>query len=273
MRSALAAALLAILAAPANRGLAQTAAEPRLVLSVFGGISAGRHAWEIPRQPLLVLGTELSPRYDTLRHARKVRPGLVLGLSGTFFRSARLGLSAEMVFLGLTTEDQCTMVYENVGTDPQNRNAQLCGDIANSGVTPTTVAFSVGGVIRPLPGSAVSPYVRAQAGLAALSGNLISMVGSFTSGGSQLERIVVNDPSGSRLGPSLGGAVGLMIPAGAGNQIRFELRDQILFPRRATGPATDVNAATAPTETFALHNVALTVAFDIVLEQKRGRRY
>lgn len=119
----------------------------------------------------------------------------------------------------------------------------------------------------------MSPYLRVQAGVAALSGNLVSMVGSFIDGGSRLERIVVNDPSSSRLGPSVGAAAGLMIPAGAGNQLRFELRDQILFPRRVTGPAADVNRATAPTGSFALHNAALTVAFDVVLEQKRGRRY
>ena len=250
---------------------AQTSSEPRLILSLFGGVAAGRDIWTVARQPLLVLGTELAPQYDTLRLSRQLHPGLVLGLSGTVFRSARLGLSAEMVFLGLSTEDRCTLVYEN--PDASSRNSQLCGNISSSGVTPTTVAFSVGGVVRPLPRVAVSPYLRAQAGIAAQSGSFVAVVGSFVEGGTRLSRIVINDKAGGRVAPTVGAAAGIMVPTGPGNQLRLEMRDQILFPQRVTGPASDLNQATAPTAAFALHSVSLTVALDVVLEQKRGRRY
>jgi hypothetical protein len=40
---------------------------------------------------------------------------------------------------------------------------------------------------------------------------------------------------------------------------------------RITGPAS--NVAIAPTERFLHHAVGLLVGLDVVLEQKRGRRY
>lgn len=252
---------------------AQTRAEPRLILSLFGGVAAGNDLWEVNRQPLLVLGTELSPLYDTLRISRRLRPGLVLGLSGTLFRSAHLGFSAEIVFLGLSTDDVCRLVHESPGADPLGRNGQICSNIASHSATPTTVGFFVGGVYRAAPRGFLSPYVRVQGGLGSRSGSVVETIGGFVEGGAVRQRVIINDVSKNRVSPTASGAAGLMIPLGPGYQIRLELRDQLLVLNRVTGPADDRNIAIAPTEKFLAHSVGLTAALDIVLEQKRGRRY
>ncbi|MBI4419585.1 MAG: hypothetical protein HY560_02065 [Gemmatimonadetes bacterium] len=264
----LATLLLTLLPIPCR---AQSRAEPRLVLSLFGGVAAGADLWEVNRQPLLVLGTELAPRYDTLRITRRVRPGLALGLSAMLYRSAHAGASAEMVFLGMSTEDVCTLVYEN--PDPLRRNAQICSDISQNSASPTTVGFFLGGIYRIAPRGFISPYVRLQAGVGARSGSVVEIIGAFIQGGVPRQRVVINDASGSRLSPSIGAAAGFAIPLAPGYQVHLELRDQLLLFHRVTGPADDRNSAIAPTERFAMHSVGLTAGLDIILEQKRGRRY
>jgi hypothetical protein len=266
--------LLALLTTlPGSMLPAQERPESRLVLSLFGGVSGGSPLWEVNRQPLLVLGTELAPRYDTLRLSRRLNAGVVLGLTGTVFRSARVGISGEMLFMGLTTDDGCSLAYEAPGADSSRRNSQLCGDVSARSATPTTVAFSLGAVLRPIPRAAVSPYARFQAGLGLRSGSVTEMVGSFTEGSTRQTRLVINDRSNGRIVPALALAGGLMTPLGPGYQVRLELRDQVLFMRRVSGPADSFNQALAPTEPFVIHSLTLTAGLDIVLEQKRGRRY
>ena len=251
----------------------QTRSESRLLLSLFGGVSGGRNLWEVNRQPLLVLGTEVAPRYDTLRLSRRMNAGVVLGIAGTVFQSAQVGLSAEMVFLGLSTDDGCTLVYESPGADAARRNAQVCGSISGQSATPNTVAFSVGATFRPVPQALVGPYGRVHAGVGLRSGSVVEMVGSFVEGSVREQRQVINDLSTGRMSPTVGLAGGLMTPLGPGYQIRLELRDQVMFMRRVAGPADGLNQGVAPTEPFMLHSVSLTAGLDIVLEQKRGRRY
>jgi hypothetical protein len=263
--------LLTILLGYAAPTVAQTRAEPRLILSPFFGLGAGGDLWEIPRQPLLILGTEAAPVYDTLHLTRRINPGLMIGISGTVFRSERFGISGEMVFQSLSSEDLCVMVREN--PDATHKNGQICGNISSHSITPSTVGFSLGGIFRPLPRAAVSPYGRVQAGLAVRSGSVIGMVSSFPEGSLQIERVILNDPSSTRLSPTVGFAGGLMIPLGTGYQFRLEIRDQVLMLQRTTGPATIANDSRPTVENSAFHSVGLAAGLDIVLEQKRGRRY
>jgi hypothetical protein len=259
---------LALLAVPAA-GRAQERPEARLVLSIFGGVSAGRPLWEINRQPVVVLGTEAAPRYDTLRLARSLASGIILGVSGTLFRTPHLGISGEIVFLGLGTDDQCTMVYD--AADPLGRNSQVCSNISRASVSPTAVGFFAGGVYRMAPRGAVTPYLRGQLGLAVRNGSTVETSGSFVDAGGVRQRVLIEDQEGTRLLPSAGVATGLMIQLGPGYQARLELRDQVLPLDRVTGPADALG--NAPTGTRLIHHVALTASIDIVLEQRRGRRY
>lgn len=264
------AALLLGLAAPLG---AQESSEPRMLLSLFGGVSTGAPLWEVNRQPLFVLGTELAPRYDTLRISRRLNAGFALGITGTVFRSATLGLSGEMLFLGLTTDDACEMAYETPGADAQRRNAQVCSDIAGRSRTPTTVALSFGGMYRPFPRAAVSPYLRAQAGFGIRSGGVVEMTGAFGQGSGRQQRLVVNGNGGTSIIPTGAIGAGLLTALGPGYQLRLELRNQVMAMPRVTGPADQLNGAAAPTTSTFRQNFVLTAGLDIVLEQKRGRRY
>jgi hypothetical protein len=261
---------LALLGAPP--AAAQERSEPRLLLSAFGGVAGGRRLWTVNRQPLFVLDTEASPQYDTLRLARNIRPGIVLGFSATLFRSPAFGATAEMVFLGMSTDDQCSIVAEPPPADPLARNAGLCADINSSSVSPTTVGFFVGVTYRAFSRGFASPYLRAQAGIGARSGSTILTEGAYLGAGAVIRRrAVIQETASSSVAPSAGLALGVMVPLSAGHQARLELRDQVLPVKRVTGAANGLGVA--PTGTVLVHSVALTAGIDIVLERRRGRRY
>ena len=265
--------VVAVLGLPAPpSSIAQERPEPRLVLSAFAGIAGGRHLWAINRQPLFVLGTEAAPRYDTLRLSRDIRPGPVLGFAGSFFQSPSLGITGEIIFLGLSTDDHCAVTYENPGADPFTRNAVLCADIDEHSVSPTTVGFYAGATYRAFPRAFASPYLRAEVGVATRSGSTVDTEGAYIDAGGAVRRraVIVDAPSATPV-PSAGVALGVMIPVAAGHQARLELRDQLIPVKRATGVADAL--ATAPTSTALVHSVSLTAGIDIVLERKRGRRY
>lgn len=269
-RRAVAVAALALAGqAPAA---AQQRSEPRLVLSAFAGLAGGRHLWSVNRQPLLVLGTESAPQYDTLLLSRTIRPGLVVGLSGSLFRSPSFGVSAEIVFLGLSTDDECRLTYESPGADALGRNAALCRDINAHSVSPTTVGFLAGATYRAFSRGFASPYVRGQIGIGTRSGSTVVTEGVYLDAGTVIRRrAVISDVPRSSPAFSVGAALGVMVPLSAAQLVRLELRDQVLPMKRVTGVASPL--AIAPTSTVLVHSIALTVGLDIVLERSRGRRY
>lgn len=251
---------------------AQQRSEPRLVLSAFAGLAGGRHLWSVNRQPLLVLGTEAAPQYDSLLLSRSIRPGLVVGLAGSLFRSPSFGVSAEIVFLGLSTDDHCTLTYENPGADVLGRNAALCRDIDTHSVSPTTVAFLAGATYRAFSRGFASPYVRGQIGIGTRSVSTVETEGAYLDAGTLIRRrAVIADVRSSSPVLSAGAALGVMVPLSAGHLVRLELRDQVLPMKRVTGVASPL--AIAPTSTVLVHSIALTAGLDIVLERSRGRRY
>ena len=151
-------------------------------------------------------------------------------------------------------------------------NEQTCNDIARTGNSASTFVFSVGGVYRPVPSAKVQPYLRAQGGIATRSGSTVEVSGRFVDGqGTTFERLVIADPDPGTLDPSASFGVGFMLPFAAGYQARLEFRDQLLFVSRITEPANAL--AQAPTERRLEHSLALSIMLDIVLEQRRGRRY
>jgi hypothetical protein len=61
------------------------------------------------------------------------------------------------------------------------------------------------------------------------------------------------------------------MPLSPGYRFRLEVRDQLARIEVATGPAN--SAAIVPFEKRTFHQLAMVLGYDIVLEQKRGRRY
>jgi hypothetical protein len=263
-------ALVALVAASAlapRPGHAQERSEPRLMFSFFGGISNGSALFDIPVQPLTVINT---PLYDTLALHRSITSALSVGMNATLFGSSNIGVTAEIVYLGLRTDDSCDLLYEH--PDPEEKNRAVCDDITQRTRTVSNVGITLGGAFRMQSRSAVSPYVRLQGGIGIRSLSIVQMGGRFpTSTGQFADRAVIIDQSESAVKPMFVGALGVMFALGSGYQIRAELRDQVLRLERPTGPADDL--ARVNKEGFWSHIPSLVFGVDIILEQKRGRRY
>jgi hypothetical protein len=83
--------------------------------------------------------------------------------------------------------------------------------------------------------------------------------------------LIIRDDDPGGFNASAGVGAGFMIPIGAGYQARLEFRDNLVLIERVTGPADFL--AVAPTDTKLIHSLSLFIMLDIVLEQRRGRRY
>ena len=264
--------VLLLLSAGPSSSSAQTAPDPRLMFSIFGGIAWHGDLWHIPKQQFLTLLPYTS--WDTLNLRRRLTTGPVFGMNATMYRSSHWGLSAEIVYVGLRKDTDCSFVY--MIPDSQRRNEQVCNDITASVKTASNVGISVGGAFRFSTRSLVTPYARLHAGLSVRSSSLVQVTGRLSiqePDGTIVptERVVISDEQDVRLYPLVAGAAGIMFSVSPGYQIRFEIRDQLLILQRPTGPANDL--AVAEIDNFVGHAPALVFGIDIVLEQRRGRRY
>ncbi len=262
--------LAAVALVPGDAG-GQTNPEPRLIFSIFGGVSKSPDLYEIPQQPLLLV---FAPEYDTLALHRQTTTAPMVGLNATVYGPSGFGFTAEAVYIGVRIDDDCRMQHEN--EDLQRRNYQLCNDIARRGGTVSNVGFTVGGAYRFAARSAVSPFVRLQAGITIKSASLVDMAGAYTELTPNNQtvahtRIVIADENNVSAHPLLAGAVGVSFALSPGYHIRAEVRDHIMRFQRPTGPAGDQGQVAI--EGFWGHTPALVFGFDIVLERKRGRRY
>jgi len=265
-------ALTCALSAPAT---AQTGSEANLVLTIFGGTVTGHSFWRVGKQPLAVLGTS-PPKFDTLDLSRTVTSSLVLGAAATYFVSPHLGLHLEVSYLGLPIETTCTAVYlhpdSSGGFQDLRRNGQVCDDINAQPANGGAVTVFGGVTLRAAPRRALSPYVRGNIGLVTLGHSTIEMAGAFADGsGNVFVRQVLADPKARRTSLMYGAAAGFTSPLGTGYQFRLEVRDVITSLDRLVGPANALGIGPVAAKTY--HHIALTLGFDVVLEQKRGRRY
>jgi len=265
-------ALACALCAPAA---AQTGSQPNLVLTIFGGTVTGHEFWRVAKQPLTVLGTSPS-QYDTLDLSRTVTSSLVLGAAATYFVSPRVGLHLEVSYLGLPIETTCAAVYlhpdSSGGFQDLRRNGQVCDDITSQPANGGAITVFGGVTLRAAPRGAFSPYVRGNLGLVTLGHSTIEMAGAFAdASGNVFVRQVLADPKARRTSVMFGGAAGFTSPLGPGYQFRLELRDVVTSLDRLVGPANALHIGPVAGKTY--HHIALTLGFDVVLEQKRGRRY
>lgn len=266
MRAALFAfALAAVCEAPLS---AQTPASPTLSLTIFGGLTTGHHLWSVDRQPICVLsGSTCSADDDTVRVSRSLSSSIVLGLAASYYPRGTLGVRAEIVYLGLPTDDTCSGAAFR-----DQRNADLCDFVTSAAGSGSAVGFFLSAAVRATRFSGVSPYVRLGGGVIAYSSSTIEVVGTYADGGALRSRALIAHDGGGGVSPSLVAAAGVTAALGPGYQLRIEVLDVYNPFEVVTGPADRIgqNAATG---TRAFHHVNLTIGLDIVLEQRRGRRY
>jgi hypothetical protein len=259
-------------AAAAESTVAQTRPEPRLLVSFYGGVARYGNLWEIPKQPLLLVFGQ--PQWDTLRLERTLTTAPMVGLNVTYYRSSHLGLTADIVYLGLRIDDTCDPLY--LYTDAQNRNLQLCNNVTQSTRTVSNVGFSAGVAYRLSSRGPVTPYARLQAGLSVRSSSLVEVVGVYAAQDAtgviqNYSRAIIEDLQPTSTHPMGAAAIGITFAFSPAYQLRAEVRDHLIVLERPTGPADDRRRA--PTENFLGHAPALVFGFDIVLEKSRGRRY
>lgn len=262
---------------------AQTAAQPQLVLTIFGGVMANRQLWTLNDQPFYAQ-TLLGPnttKVDTLDLSRSIVPSFVVGLTATYFRGPHLGLQAEVSFLGMTMESHCRL-RQAQPPELADINPQLCSSLQGRTTTSSAVNISAGLVGRLAPRSQISPYGRLHAAIVARTRGTIEMIGTYfdpsTSTNEGAPVLADDHPNKTSLG--LSAAVGVTIALGPGYQLRFEGRDQFTRLDRVTGPAdpngdpvTGDPALRPPHSGAFFHNLVFIVGLDIVLEHKPGRRY
>ncbi len=247
---------------------AQTRPEPRLVFSISGGIAGAGNLWSVDRQALSILGAE--PTADTISLRRQLSTGLVAGLSTTFFKSTHLGITGQAVYIGLGTDSNCRFVFKASPIDREGRNQQVCNDITRQERTVSIAGFYLGATYRFAARGAISPYVRLLGGTTVRSSSLVETSGRFVAGGTEGERVIYLGKSSTTVNPSAVGGIGVMVPLAPGYLLRMELADHLIRMEQVTGPDLLANP---PTANFFDHVPSFTVSIDIVLEQRRGRRF
>lgn len=266
MRRALALAALAACAPPLA---AQTRHQPTLIFTIYGGTATGHHLWSIARQPMPA--RDGNPP-DTARLGRRLNNGLAAGLMATLFPTAHFGVQGEIAFRTFGLDDTCAPVAP-FRADAIRRNDVLCNNISGSLNSGSVLGVHLGGTARLAARGVISPYVRASLSLAhtAISTVAITEREPIDSNSNSLERAFILDdaPRRTAVGVSLGG--GFTFQVSPAYQFRLEVRDHITTFERVTGPASAV--AIAPTDVAWFHQLVLLFGLDIVLEQKRGRRY
>ena len=247
---------------------AQEPGAPTLIITVYGGVGTGHPMWDVDRQPLVFGGSTTNPQ-DTIRLNRQHSSGFTAGGMFQLFPRGALGFGAEVAYRSLPLDDTCAPVVP-FQPDPEAKNETLCDNLtAQSNPGGSVVTLGVSGVARLAPGGFISPYVRLGASLAFTTVSTIEMAAPEELGG--LPRVIIRDDDPRRNSPGLLAAGGVMLRVGAGYQLRFEVRDDMTIFERVIGPASPL--AIAPTGTELFHNVGIVFGLDILLEQRRTRRY
>lgn len=261
----------------------QSADQPTVALTFYGGLATGQPLWRIGRQPLCVWQTVVGGYQceqggsatvnDTLTLSRRATLGTNLGMAVTFFRSSHVGFRIALSYLNESLEDQCTPAVP-FQTDSVRKNAQVCDSFSSSNASLSIITLSGGVEFRVAAQHAISPYVRIGGGLALQSGETLAASGTFFDPnvpGQPIERAIVSDSSASAIRPYVEFGLGLTSGIGRESRFRLELSDALVPLEQLTGPADASGRASRGMRLF--NNPSLTLGIDLVLGSHHGRRY
>jgi len=260
------AALVATLISPGPVAGQATVDQARLVFGVgIGQRSGGGTLWFVGRQPFITgLGA------DTVAVGRNFRPNLALLFSGTYFPGDHFGMTAEVQLLGLGTTDSCRIV--TAGGDPST--ALFCNALDGSRRSAGATAISVGAIYRVGSHQPIHVYGLANVGFVVAPSSFIRTTADYFTPGEFTPTSVAlyPDDGGTSIRPTLALGGGVVTVIGRGYQLRFELRDNWVGIPAVTG-ATSRQGIAPPSSITGKHFLSFILAFDVVLERKRGRRY
>jgi hypothetical protein len=240
-----------------------TGDQARLIFTVGGGVVIGQDLWSVGSQAVQFIDPA-----DTFALSRRITNNLGIGFSGTYFGGEHLGLSVEAFLIGLGFEDSCRHVFASGNQDV----ATACTSIQGATKSATAVLLSAAPVFRFNSRKAVSPYVRANAGLVFSSQSSIRTIGRFPSPEGLVDLIIYDDDHDSRVEPAFALGAGITAAIAKGYQLRWEVRDNITGIQKVTS-STPQARVIPPHELVFKHLFSLTIGFDVVLERRRGRRY
>jgi hypothetical protein len=248
----------------------RTRDRPTIIFTVSGAYLDGIGLWTVPDQQVPDFSGP-APLVDHFFLNRAIKRTIGAGFSGTYYRGAHLGLTAEAFLLGLGYDDTCRLV----AAAESAANVERCNSIDQLERSAAAVATSLGLVYRIASDEFISPFARASLGFLINNQSPLLVVGRAAppAGGPPAELIIYDDDNkGTRLRPAFGLGVGTTIAAGKGYQIRWEIRDNIVGVQRVTS-ASDGRGQVPPHETAYKHIFSLNVGLDVILERQRGRRY
>jgi hypothetical protein len=269
--------LMAALAATAPAASAQSADQPSFVFTIYGGMNAGAPLWQLSPQGILVTGTASA---DTMTLGRRVAPGLIAGLAGTYYRSPHFGITGDVGYFGLSTEQRCSgpaTWKADSATEGQNR--QLCAT-ANGYHAGTGVIGFMGGVTyRLFPDKAAQPFVRVTAGLGLLSNSYVETVGvaflsSISSCNFGCGIPLIREQQTPEFTWLMNLSAGATISLSPTYRFRFEARDLIVSLPVVTGPKDPFDNSSFVTTGRAVKHIPIFLfGLDVHLERKHTRRY
>jgi hypothetical protein len=234
------------------------------MLTLYGGAAGGHDLWSIGRQPV----SYVAGQPDTIGLDRAFSSALTLGTMFTLYSAGSFGVSVDLDYRSVTLDDTCAPVVP-FQADTEERNRHLCDNISASANSGSAIGVAVAANFRMAAHAAVSPYVRGGARFTNMTISTLALEAADTLGSTP--RLVIDDPSPRRstIGFLLAG--GITSALGPGYQFRLEIRDHIHTIAIVDGPANGLGVAPASNKLF--HHPSLIVALDVVLEQRRGRRY
>ena len=237
--------------------------QSRLVIGVSAGWIGGSDLWNVPNQPILA-GAQ---QQDIFNLDRSLRSNLTFIGQGTYFPSDHVGISAEVSYLGLGTNDECLFVADV--NDPFNRAA--CGVINGDERSASAVALTAGVVLRPLSRAGIQPYLRAMGGIALMPRSTLPVTAVLGVREDEVLQVYLED--GDKDAKPTGVlAFGFATAPRAGYQLRLEARATAVQLLVVDGPTTSQNQVPHTTSVTKILP-SIVVGMDIVLEKRRGRRY
>jgi hypothetical protein len=262
-RFACAALVWGTVALPASLQAQRTGDQARLVFTVAAGYVGGADLWRVARQPVTIF----DPR-DTLALSRDIRSTIGIGFGGAYFPGENLGFTAEAFLIGLGLEDSC----QQVSSSGDARATAVCLSLIGREKSATAVALTAGSMLRVNSRKLLSPYARVNAGLTFSSQSALRTIGQYTDVNGPVDVIIYDDEKTSRISPAFALGGGVTVAVAKGYQLRWEVRDNIVGVQRVTGPTPRTNLVPSHELSYK-HIFSFTLAFEVVLERKRGRRY
>ncbi len=243
--------------------VAQTGDQTRLVVGTSVGWTGGTDLWSVAEQPITAIG----PTNDRFALQRRLRSNIAVSGQVTYFPRNHLGITGEVGYLGLGTEDRCQLL---TGTGDFTNEA-ACNAINSLERSASAVGVLGGVTLRAFSRSMVQPYARVLGGIVLAPRSTVELAPVFGELQNNILRVYETDNE-AEVKPAGALAIGIATSPNAGSQFRVEARGTWTRLSVVDGPSAR-EGLVPPTSTRWIMVPTITIGFDIVLEKRRGRRY